>query len=214
MNTSRENIIAALTEDLAPVKRFATRDGLLLIVGATALALAASVAIHGFWFGMFEGQASGFFWITNGLLLMLGGASGLAVVTSASPRVGPRPNSPGWSTAMLAIIPAAALITFFAGGHEHDGALVDGATALCTRSSLFAALAIAAASVWWLRKGAPVSPERSGWLVGIASGALGTFAYGITCPVDSLTHMGLWHVVPVAIAAVIGRLAVPPLIRW
>ncbi|MBT8388033.1 MAG: DUF1109 domain-containing protein, partial [Altererythrobacter sp.] len=66
----------------------------------------------------------------------------------------------------------------------------------------------------WLRPGAPVSQQAAGWFTGIASGAIGTLIYGMSCPVDSVTHMGIWHVVPVAVAAVAGRLIVPKLITW
>ena len=51
-------------------------------------------------------------------------------------------------------------------------------------------------------------------MTGLAAGALGSVAYGITCPLDDLAHVGLVHIVPVGIAALIGRLVVPPLIRW
>lgn len=213
--TSRENLIAAMTEDLAPVRRVKTGEGMALIAAATAVATAGSIAIHKFWWGLLEGEASGYFLITHGLLLILGLASAAALVAGAQPRVGQRGNAPGWGAAMLAIMPAAAIITLLTtgGSHAHEG-MNDPAAWYCTRSSLAAGLVVAAAAVLWLRRGAPVSIERSGWLTGLAAGSLGTLAYGITCPVDSLSHVGLWHVAPVAISAVIGRLVVPPLIRW
>lgn len=212
---SRADLIAAMTDDLAPVRRIKPAQGMLLIAAAAALATIGSIAIHDFWWGLFEGEASGYFLITHGLLLIVGLASAAGLVAGAQPRVGHRGNAPAWSTAMLAIVPAATIISMFSAGgaHAHD-AMNDPAAWLCTSSSLIAALLVAAASILWLRQGAPVSIERSGWLTGLAAGALGTLAYGITCPVDSLSHVGLWHVAPVGISAVIGRLVVPPLIRW
>ena len=47
-----------------------------------------------------------------------------------------------------------------------------------------------------------------------AAGAIGTLLYGLSCPIDSVTHLGIWHVVPVAVAAVAGRLIVPRMIAW
>ena len=58
--------------------------------------------------------------------------------------------------------------------------------------------------------------RRAGWLTGLASGALGTLAFGITCPLDGIVHLGLWHVLPVPLAALAARVIVPPdtLYRW
>ena len=68
--------------------------------------------------------------------------------------------------------------------------------------------------VGWLQRGAPVAPERASWLVGVASGAIGAFAITLECPADAIVHVGVWHVGIVLVAGLIGRLAVPPLLRW
>ncbi len=215
MNTSRENMIAGLAQELEPVRPITTRSGLALLGFATLVAFGVSVFVYDFWFGMLEGQASAFFWVTNGLVLLLGIASASALVAGGSPRIGQRENSPGWSAAMVAILPIAAIIALFTGeaNHLHEG-LNDPVALMCSRASIAAAVLVGFASVMWLRRSAPVAIERSAWLVGIASGALGTFAYGITCPLDTVSHLGLWHVAPIGISAVIGRLVVPPMIRW
>ena len=215
MNTpsSREDLIASLSENMAPVTPVRAEQGGLLIGLATAIAAIASIAGFGFWFGMIEGEASGFFWIVNGLLLLVGTASAIGVVASALPRVGARGDAPLWGAAMLGVVPLAAIIMLLtaepAGEHAHSLFYWP-----CAVSSLAAALVVGAAAVLFLRRGAPVSIERAGWLTGLAAGALGSVAYGITCPLDDLAHVGLVHIVPVGIAALVGRLVVPPLIRW
>ena len=210
---SRDELIASLAEEMSPVSPVQPAQGGLLIGLATAIVAVASIAGFGFWFGMIEGEASGFFWIVNGLLLLVGTASALGVVASALPRVGARGDAPFWAAAMLGVIPLAAIIMLFSSEHEgaHGHELFYWP---CAVSALAAALVVGAAAVVFLRRGAPVSIERSGWLTGFAAGALGSVAYGITCPIDDLAHVGLVHIVPVAVSAVIGRLAVPPLIRW
>ena len=212
---SREDLIAAMTEDLTPVKRVKPVEGIALIAFAAVVAAVMSIAVHDWWDGLLTGEASGYFLITHGLLLGLGAASTAALVTSAMPRVGARANAPLWSAIMLGILPLGAVLALLSGegNHAHEG-LNDPVAFLCTTSSLTAGALVLVAAVLWLRRGAPVSIERSGWLAGLAAGSLGTLAYGITCPLDTLSHVGLWHVAPVAIAAVFGRLVVPPLIRW
>jgi hypothetical protein len=214
---NRDDLIAAMTEDLIPVKRLRARDGAALVGAATIAAGLGCILVFGFWAGIAAGQASAFFWIANGLLLLLGCASTAALVASALPRVGARGHAPWWSAAMLAVMPLAAIITMFSveAGHVHA---TGGDRVLwyweCAGYGFAAGLLVALAAVLCLRRGAPVAIERAGWLTGLAAGSLGSVAYGITCPLDTLAHVGIVHVAPVAICAVLARLAVPPLIRW
>ena len=212
---NREDLIAAMTEDLTPVKRVKPVEGILLIAFATLVAGIVSIAVYEWWDGLLTGEASGYFLITHGFLLMVGAASTAALVTSNMPRVGARANAPLWGASMLGILPAGAILSLLSGhgNHAREG-LNDPVAFMCTTASLSAAALILVAAVMWLRRGAPVSIERSAWLAGLSAGSLGTLAYGITCPVDTLSHVGLWHVIPVGITVVIGRLVVPPLIRW
>ena len=214
-HNSREALIASLTEDLTPVKRMRQADGIGLIVFAAIIAGIVSISIHEWWDGLLTGEASGYFLITHGMLLVLGAASTVSLVNSSLPRVGSRATAPYWSALALAILPVGAVLALLSGegNHAHEG-LNDPVAFLCTTSSLAAGALVLIASVLWLRRGAPVSIERSAWLAGLAAGSLGTLAYGITCPLDTFSHVGLWHVAPVAIAAVIGRIVVPPMIRW
>ncbi len=212
---NREDLIASLTDDLAPVRRIKPGQGLSLIAFATIVAAVGSIAIFEWWDGIFQGEASGYFLITHGLLLVLGAASAAALVSGSLPRVGARGDAPIWGALMLAILPVGAVISLMSGQgvHAHEG-LNDPVALMCTRASLVSGALVALAAIFWLRRGAPVSIERSAWLTGLTAGSLGTLAYGITCPLDTFSHVGLWHVAPVAISAVIGRIVVPPLIRW
>ena len=116
---------------------------------------------------------------------------------------------------MLAVVPFTALLVIATGAPDQvRSAQAEVAVWQCAAYALLAGSLVAGAAIAVLRRGAPVSLERSGWLTGLAAGALGSIAYGITCPLDGLAHVGIVHVAPVAIAAVIGRLVVPPLIRW
>lgn len=215
---AREDLIAALTEDVNPVKPVRPREGAAMIVFASVAASIACLVIFGFWQGMINGEASPYFWISNGLLALAGAASTSALVSSVLPRVGAHGSAPQWSLAMLAILPLAAIIAFlsYEAGHDHGIGMSDPGLMYfeCALYGLAASLVVAGAAVAFVRRGAPVSLDRSGWLIGLASGSLGALAYNITCPIDSLMHVGIWHVLPVFVAAVFWRYAAPPLIRW
>ena len=119
---------------------------------------------------------------------------------------------------MLAVLPITAFLGIMSieAGHDHGLSLDDPGLFYwkCAAYGLGASSLIAVASILFLRRGAPVSLNRAGWLIGLTSGSLGALAYNLTCPLDSLLHVGIWHVAPVFIAAVFWRYAAPPLIRW
>jgi len=207
-------MIASLTEDLAPVRSFSPRHGALLVTAAVAVSIAAVVFFEGFWHGPLAGEAAPFFWIATGLLLVLGLSAASAVIMMASPRVGNRHDAPKWASAMFAVLPVAAVISVLP--HEHGAQAItsDMYGMHCFLASLASSLSVGAAMILWLRQGAPVSLNTTGWFTGIAAGSLGTLAYGLSCSIDTVTHLGIWHVLPVAVSALVGRIVVPPLVRW
>ncbi|MEM1052725.1 MAG: DUF1109 domain-containing protein [Pseudomonadota bacterium] len=216
--SNRDELIAALTEDVTPVVPVRPAQGAALIAFATVVAGIACVVIFGFWNGMINGQASPYFWISNGLLALVGASSTTALVSTVTPRVGAQSSAPGWSTAMLAVLPIAAMfaIVSIESGHDHGMSLSDPGFLYweCAAYGLASSSVIAVAAIMFLRRGAPVSIDRAGWLIGLTSGSLGALAYNLTCPMDSLLHVGIWHVLPVFVAGVFWRYAAPPLIRW
>jgi hypothetical protein len=212
--SNREQLIAALTDDLAPVRRVRPVDGVMLVGFATLITAMATIALFRLPERVLTGEAAAYFWIINGLLLLLGAASTSALVASALPRVGQRSSAPFWGAAMLGVVPLAAVISLTSLGMRAE----DGGPVMwmwdCAARGVTAGLLVATAAVMFLRRGAPVAHERAGWLVGLATGSLGSLAYGITCPLDTLSHVGIVHVAPVLISAIVARLIVPPLIRW
>jgi len=206
-------MIAGLADGLEPVRAFTSRDGFAML-GIASLAVVAIVHLtKGIWFEGITGQASPFFYVTNGLILLLGLASAATVVHMASPWVGNQHEAPVWASAMVGVLPVTALLSVFSHGSWAE-VLVDDHAAACVAASIASAFCVGGALVFWLRRGAPVSLNLAGWFTGLAAGALGNSFYGITCSVDVIAHQGIWHVVPVIASAVIGRLVVPGLVRW
>jgi len=213
MTRDRDSIIAAMTEELSPVRGYRFTDGSLVVASAMVASVLAVSYFVGLWGGIVSGEAAPFFWIANGLLLLLGLASASATIALASPAVGNRHDAPKWAAAMAAVLPLAALISALPDEHGIAG-LVDPVGTHCFTQALTTSTLTGAALVLWLRRGAPVSLNTAGWFAGLAAGALGAVAYGLSCPLNTVAHLGIWHVLPVAVAALIGRLIVPPLVRW
>ncbi|MEX0341357.1 MAG: DUF1109 domain-containing protein [Erythrobacter sp.] len=213
MNRVPNPLIDELAADLAPVRPMKLAHGIALVALAVAGTILVVELLDGLWRGALAGRASAFFFIANGMLGLLGAASALAVVRMAGPRVGNSHDGARWSLAMFTVLPVAALVVLGLHGDLHEVAHDPYGLDCFLAGSAFGVFTFAAL-VGWLRRGAPVSPNTAGVFTGIAAGALGSFAYGLACPIDTLAHLGTWHVLPVVLGGIVGRFAIPPLVRW
>jgi hypothetical protein len=201
--------IAALVDELEPVKPLKWQNAVLLPLLLVLAGIGVVASMKGMRPDLLSGNPHPMFLLRSGMLLLLGGVCGTTLLAMASPGVGRQGN--GWKTAVAAalLFPLAAAILAMTGQRLET---VSGLT--CLGFSLLTGSATAVPMVLWLRKGAPVSLERAGWLTGLAAGGLGAFAYGFHCPFNSIIYIGFWYSLAVALCAVIGRLVVPKLIRW
>ena len=213
MNRVPNPLIDELADDLAPVAPIRPWHGALLVALSALATVVLVELVDGLWRGIASGAASSIFFIANGMLGLLGVAAAGAVVSMASPRVGNRHEGARWSAAMLGLLPLTALLALGAGG-LYAAVSSDPYGLECFLAGAGFGLVTATALVLWLRRGAPVSLGAAGLFTGIAAGAIGSFAYGLACPIDSIDHLGIWHVAPVALLGIVGRVAVPPLVRW
>jgi hypothetical protein len=205
--------VSALVDDLEPVKPLNKTLTLALSAAITVAAIGLIVWFQGMRADVVAGRPSEMFLIRSGVLLLLGGATAHAVTSMASPSVGRSQN--GWQMALAAAVlfPLSALIVGTTG--DFGPALSAMNSGLrCIAYSLIGGLSTAVPMVFMLRKGAPTSPERAGWLTGIAAGGLGAFAYNLHCPFDNIVYIGLWYSLALVFCALVGRLVVPRLIRW
>ena len=205
--------IAALVDDLQPVRISSIANNMFL-AGAIMLGfLFVVIAAIGARPDLIAGAPDAMLLMRSGILALLGFGTAFSVLTMAKPAVGNQHG--GWKTAIAAaaIFPLGGIIAAGTGDTAFATAPVSSIFD-CMFYSAVGATATAIPMVIALRKGAPTSPERAGWLTGVASGGLGALAYNFHCPFDSLTYTGLWYSLAVAICAVAGRLIVPKLIRW
>lgn len=213
MSNLSSSLIDGLVDELEPVKTIKPTAGLLVVGGLTVVAMAAVATILGVRNDLAMGMADEMFFLRSGILLMLGLATAFAAVNLARPGVGNLNRGWVWALATAALFPLTAVIMSFINTPPVE-ALRPSQGMLCLSVSLMSAVGIGGGLTMWLRQGAPTSPERAGWLVGIAAGALGAAAYNIFCPFNDIYYIGLWFTLPVLISAGVGRLVVPKLIRW
>ena len=211
---SNSNAIEALVADLVPVRRLSPRDGLVVALGLMTVAVCVIALRYGFRADIVAGHPAPIVLLRSGALLLLGFAAALAATASARPAVGPSSNGWLWALGAALLFPASAAVLMIYEGTMPLEALPGPMPLYCLGLSLAASVVIGTGLTLWLRRGASVALERAGWLVGLAAGAFGTFAYSCHCSSDSLHFIGIWYSLAVAMAAGLGRLIVPHLIRW
>jgi hypothetical protein len=206
--------IDTLVQELTPVRRIVPRDGLLLTLGMAA-AVTFTVAITvGLRPDLLMLRPADMVLLRAGALLLLGIATMVAVVASARPGIGAARDGWRWALAAALLFPASSMVLMLRGEAFPVAVLTAETARYCMGISLSGGLVVGGALTAWLRRGAVTDLRRAGWLVGLAAGAFGTFAYSLHCPSSSVHYIALWYSLAVASCALIGRLIVPRLLRW
>ena len=206
--------IDSLVADLRPVRPMSGRIGMAIVIGMAALAVLMTAIGFGLRPDVLALHPSELVLLRSGTLLLVGLSAAAAVIASAQPGVGLRRGGWRWALAAAALFPLTSLLLVLGGAEFPAWIFTARSVPFCLGISLVGALAIAGPLVLWLRRGAVTEQARVGWLVGLTAGALGTFAYNLACPSDTVHYAAVWYTLTVATAAVIGRLTVPPLLRW
>ena len=206
--------IDSLVADLTPVARVRPRGALGLVLGTTALAIMWVALRFGIRPDLLAGTPHPIVVIRGGILLLLGFASLAGIVTAARPGVGQASHGWRWALAAAALFPVTSLLLSLVNGGFPQDDMHSPNGPWCLGISTVGATLIGGALTAWLRRGAPTALNRAGWLVGLAAGSFGAFAYGLHCPSTTVYYVGLWYSGAVAMCALAGRLIVPPLIRW
>lgn len=207
-------LIGELVNSLEPVKPLSFGRGLGYALLATAVAVVAVIASLGARADLVAGRLDPVFLLAAGLFLLLGIAASVTVVVMSRPRVGSDHGGWIWAASMAALIPVSGILIAAGRGSSIFSTAQTVHGAECLACGLGAGTLVFATLVWWLRQGAPTSPERAGLLTGIASGSLGIFAFSLHCADNDIVHVGLWHSAVVVLLAAAGRVLVPRLVRW
>ena len=212
------DFLDALSAELTPVQPLRSVRAALLLALCAGLCLAAVAAGLGLRADLLAGQPSQMFLVRTGLLLPLALICTATALGFARPGIGVHDGFTGraWAGALAvaAMLPATALVTGTLAPQAAANAIWQPSGAQCLSVSLTAALLFGAIMVRHLRRGAPVSLERAGLLVGLAAGSLGVLVYSMHCPANSLHYIATWYGLAIALATLTGRLLVPRLIRW
>lgn len=206
-------LIDGLADDAAPVRPRSTRAGRTALAAIASTTLVAVYLAYGFRADLMAAQPAPILLVAIGLMLILAIAAGASAVRMARPQVGAASSGAPWALASLLLLPAIALIGIIVEPARMAGLAIEPGIR-CLLFGLMAGLASLGFLVLWLRRGAPVAPERASWLAGLSAGAIGALAVTLECPQEALAHLGVWHVAVPVVAAVTARIVLPRLLRW
>ena len=203
-----------LVDDLKPVRLVKSSTAFLLamaLTGVIALLIAATIGVRP---DVAAADPATILLVRSGTLLLLGFATLQALALSARPGVGTQNNGWKWILAVAGLFPIATFFSWLQAKPIFFAAASSPSAVWCLGISLSSALVVGTALTIWLRRGAPVSINRSSLLVGLAAGSFGTFCYNLYCPSQSIEYVGIWYGLSVALSAGAGRLIIPRFIRW
>jgi hypothetical protein len=208
-----DDLIDRLTAELQPRRTVSPWLGRATLAAIAVLTIAAVAGRFGMRADFAGGRPHSVPLMSELVILSAGCAIAAALTAMARPSVGAFRGGWHWVAAVLAVLPIAALVT--AAGNATERAIMyppDGPFCLVTGS--LASLASIVLLTLWLRRGAPTSPERAAWMIGIVGGAIGALATGLVCPIDAITHIGTWHAGIIVVAALASRAILPRFLRW
>jgi hypothetical protein len=97
---------------------------------------------------------------------------------------------------------------------ERTAALMGHSALQCPWNVLGLSLPALAVALWALRGLAPTQPVAAGAAAGLLAGALGAMGYALACAELALPFVAAWYTLGVLMAAALGALLGPRLLRW
>lgn len=213
-NPGETDLIEELCGDLAPVATVSVRRGRVLLFAAMLAATLAIAMIWGLRPDVTHFAPDPVVLFASGLFAILAIAAGWLVTRMGVPAVGNHYEGWIWPALSLALLPVAALFAAWKTPQLAHAHAVHALGADCLLWGILAGLIPALAMTIWLRRGAPTSPERAGFMIGLVGGASGAFAITLECDFPGIVHPAIWHLAIVGVGAALGRIALPPLLRW
>lgn len=214
MYRDTDTLIGELVDRLEPVQPLRFGSGFGFALAAAGVSAIVALAQFGVRPDILLGRFDPVFLLASGLFLVLGIAATVTVIVMSRPRVGNDHGGWVWAAVMAALLPVVATLVAFGRGASVISAQQTAHGLECLASGSIYSMIVFAVLVWWLRQGAPTSPERAGLLTGIAAGSFGIFAFSLHCSYNDIVHIGLWHSAVVVACAALGRAVVPRLVRW
>lgn len=215
MSMRTEDLIKALAADTPRVSRYETQRRLLaglVMGGAAAFAIVAlTMGVHS---DLPGGMMDPHFLMKWAYTLSLGAIALVATVNAARPEA-PRSRALWLLAVPFALLLAGSVVELVQAPADHRMAMLMG------ESNWQCMVAVSGLSVplfggllWSFRRLAPTRLRTAGAAAGLAAGALSATLYALHCGEVTATFVVTWYTLGMALAAGLGALAGPRLLRW
>ncbi|MBB3957229.1 DUF1109 domain-containing protein [Novosphingobium sediminicola] len=210
-----EDLIDALSADVAPVPRYALSRRLLggLVLGG-AVTLLAVAGFLGFRPDLWLAMHGAMFWIKWFYTGSLALCASLATARLGRPDAG----AAGWL--WIACVPVVGLMIISiqelasVPSSQWLGMWLGASWKVCSKNVFLLSVPIFAGLLWSFRRLAPTRLRLAGATAGLTAGAWGATLYCLHCPESSAVFVLTWYSLGIALAALVGAMLGPRLMRW
>jgi hypothetical protein len=154
------------------------------------------------------------FWIKVVYAGAMIGTAGLLASRLARPVAGARGPLRAVACVVAAMALIGAAVVIFAPAGERLHAVLGSTWMVCPFYVLCLSLPALAAILRAMRSLAPTRLRMAGLAGGLLAGALGAGAYSLACPELSPAFVALWYTAGIGLAALLGTLLGPYMLRW
>ena len=210
-----EALIAALAGETRPVPRHAVGRRLALgLAGGGAIALLGVVAVLGINPDLGRVMAAHGFWVKWGYSLSLGVLALVMVARLARPDAPVPPHL--WLAAVPVLVVAVIGVVELALAPRSAwmGMWLGISWKKCPWIVLALSMPIFGGLLWSFRRLAPTRLRLAGATAGLAAGAFAAMLYCLHCPEMSAIFVLTWYTLGILLAASVGALLGPRLLRW
>ncbi|HJW42582.1 MAG TPA: DUF1109 domain-containing protein [Rhizomicrobium sp.] len=210
-----DDLIAALSSDVEPVRPRAVVSRLALGLGFGAVVSAAVMVL---WLGvradLMQAMMTGPFWMKFAYALSVA-VLGFGLIDRLA-----RPDGEGGVFGPLILAPLAVMIAIAAYqltglNHAERMRLMMGASwQVCARNIVILSIPIFAGLFWSLRALAPTRLTATGAVAGMLAGAAGTFIYEFHCNESAAPFIAIWYTLGIAAVGLLGAIFGRILLRW
>lgn len=210
-----DDIVRALSADLAPVSQWRVSRRLFIGAGAGAvLSAALMLAVLGLRPDIQHAIGTGMFWSKQAYPLVLAIIAGFAADRLARPAATAR-ASIAWLAVPVLLIAGAAMVELaLAAPDTRLPAIMGQSARVCSWRILLFAVFPLVGLVWAMRGLAPTRLREAGATAGLSAGGAGAFIYALHCTENAVPFLAVWYSLGVAAPAFGGYLLGPLLLRW
>lgn len=207
---STDALIRDLSAECVPVQRRSIRREALALFALGGLEVAAILICGGMRSDMGRMIFSPYMVWKIGSLTVLAGVSCIVAMRSFTP---PAPSRRGLALALGLAILAVGSSTFVVSAADSGRPLLERLSPahgmLCAVSIVVLALPMMSLLAVFMRRAAPVHPERSALATGLAASTCGALIFTVCCPMNDPLYVIAWYSLGVAAVTVAARWLLP-----